>query len=335
MLHRLRNDFRLSIITLLGVCAVFGIVPFAVYRFVTGDSLVGVIDTAVVLFIVAMSIYAWRTGDTVRPGLLLVLVNTLGAGFASGLLGERGLFWFYPVFLSNFLLVGPRVALAANLLGVAIVIVQGSAFTSVGQMISFGVTGAVASAFAFIFSYRSEVQRQQLETLATIDPLTGAGNRRMLEQELQIAEDSATRDGSRYGLVMLDLDHFKQINDRDGHDAGDQVLVALSDLIRSSTRRVDRLFRYGGEEFVLLLPGVDSAGLRIAAENLRRRIESQLSSSSGPVTASMGVALLAAGEPWESWLQRADAALYRAKQAGRNRVLAAATQTPAQPADVF
>src|SRR5690606_26887892 len=86
-------------------------------------------------------------------------------------------------------------------------------------------------------------------------------------------------------------------------------------------RDSDRLFRFGGEEFVLLLPGVDLAGLQKAAENLRCKIAAQLRSPGGPVTASLGIALLCPGETWETWLQRADAALYLAKNAGRNRTI--------------
>jgi diguanylate cyclase (GGDEF)-like protein len=99
-------------------------------------------------------------------------------------------------------------------------------------------------------------------------------------------------------------------------------------LIEASTRNADRLFRFGGEEFVLLLPGVDRNGLYRVAENLRQKIEAQLRSPAGPVTASLGVALLRADEDRKEWLQRVDAALYRAKHAGRNQTAVADMDAP-------
>lgn len=321
MLQRLRHDFHLSIITLLGACAVFGISPFAVYRYVVGDLVAGLIDTAIVLFITAAVTYAWYSGNTARAGLVLSVFNTVGGFFAGSVLGDSGVFWLYVTFLSNFLLTQAGIAAVVNVIAIAATSLHGSAFSSVPQMASFVVTSACVSLFAFIFAYRAEVHRRQFEKLATHDPLTGAGNRRTLNQELRIAVATARRTNIGHGLIMLDLDRFKQVNDEYGHDAGDRVLVDLTALIEETIRDSDRLFRFGGEEFVLLLPGVDLAGLQKAAENLRCTIAAQLRSPGGPVTASLGIALLCPGETWETWLQRADAALYRAKNAGRNRTI--------------
>jgi len=130
-----------------------------------------------------------------------------------------------------------------------------------------------------------------------------------------------------YGLVMLDLDHFKRVNDQHGHDAGDRVLIAFADLIHRSTRKVDRLFRFGGEEFVLLLPGTDVVGLERAIANLQSRIAEELRGPAGPVTASLGAGVLRPDEDWTSWLARADVALFRAKADGRNRAVVDSAQT--------
>jgi len=121
----------------------------------------------------------------------------------------------------------------------------------------------------------------------------------------------------------MDLDHFKQINDRFGHHVGDQVLVAFVELITRCCRKEDRLFRFGGEEFLLLLPNTEAEGLRTAAQNLLSKVANDLHGPGGAVTVSIGGAILHSGEHWESWLQRADECLYRAKSEGRNRAVIA------------
>lgn len=320
MFYRLRTDFQLAIITLFGACAVFGILPLAVYRLVSGQVLVGVLDVLLVTAITGGVVYAWRSGDTRRCGLALVFVTTLGATAVAMLLGVDGVFWIYPTAMANFFLVGRRLAVGLTLAALLALVIHGGAFQSVAQSFSFLLSAAVVSLFAFIFAARTDTQRVQLESLATRDWLTGANNRQAMEHELQMAVHANLRSPATYGLMMLDLDHFKRINDQHGHDAGDRVLVAFAELMRKSTRKVDRLFRFGGEEFVLLLPGAGVAELHKATVNLMERIRAELKSPAGAVTCSIGAAALLPGEEWPLWLARADAAMYRAKQGGRNRV---------------
>lgn len=331
MLYRLRTDFQLAIITLIGTCGAVGLLPFAAYRFITGQLIVGIIDTTLALCIFASVAYAWRTGDTRRPGLFLMVVITIGATVVASIVGVPSLFWMYVALLANFFLADRRLAAVFTAMALVALGLHGKAFETMPQMISFLFTAALVSLFAFIFAARAESQRLQLEVLATRDPLTGTGNRRAMEQELQIAVETFKRSRVSFGLVMLDLDHFKRINDQDGHDVGDQVLIAFADLTRKSIRKVDRLFRFGGEEFVLLLPGTDVVGLQQVTANLRTRIASQLRSPAGPVTASLGAAILKPDEDWPSWLARADAAMYRAKESGRNRAVVDGVQAIAAP----
>lgn len=321
MLHRLRADFQLTIITLFAAVTVLGILPFAVYRFLNGQPVVAMLDSSIVLSISVAAIYAWRSGDTRRPGLFLVTINTVGTVAVASILGTDGFFWMYTTLLANFFLVSRRLAAIFSAVGLLVLVGYTGSFESSRHMISFLITASLVSLFAYIFAARAETQRLQLETLATHDPLTGIGNRRAMEQEMQIAVESFKRNQAVFGLVMLDLDHFKRVNDSYGHDAGDRVLVALAALIRKSTRKPDRLFRFGGEEFVLLLPGTTLVGLQCAAEHLRSKIAAELEGPAGQVTSSLGCAVLGPDEDWTSWLARADAALYRAKAGGRNQVV--------------
>jgi diguanylate cyclase (GGDEF)-like protein len=167
--------------------------------------------------------------------------------------------------------------------------------------------------------------RDSLKEQSIRDGLTGAFNRRYLEVvgEKEIAQ--SLRFSRPFAVVMLDVDHFKRFNDIHGHAAGDLVLVTVCEHLRRNTREGDWLFRYGGEEFVLLLREMDGADAEAKAEALRRGI-AELTVASGeivlpPITVSMGIAVLTGnGERLGSVLERADEALYASKAAGRNRV---------------
>lgn len=321
MFERLRTDFRLSIITLLGASALLGITPFAAMRFLQGNFVAGYIDTAILLSISGGMIYAWITGDTHRSGMVLAAVACFGAVMVSAVVGEVGLFWLYPCLVTTFFLASPRIAGFLNLTSIGTTMLQDGAFHSDVQMLTFAATAVVVSAAAYVFAQRNDSQRHSLEHLATIDPLTGVKNRRSMDEELNLAVSHAERTGLPYALVMLDIDHFKKVNDEYGHGVGDSVLVDLVALIQQSTRKSDQLFRYGGEEFVLLLPGVDGAGLTAVMNNLQHIMRKKMRHPGGAISASFGVALLAPGESVESWLERADTALYEAKETGRDRIV--------------
>jgi len=328
MLNRLKNDFRLSIITLLAVSAMFGVTPFAILRLVQGNSLAFVIDVLILAGVALATAHAWRTGDTRRAGLLMACVATFGAVIIGSLVGDPGLFWLYPCLVTSFFLTPPRVAMGINLSAVGVMMGLGDAFRSQEQMWSFAATAIVVTSCAFVFAIRNRDQRRRLEHLATIDPLTGVKNRRSMDQELAMAVAKHERTGLDHALVILDIDHFKKINDQYGHVAGDDILSELVGLIETHTRRYDQLFRFGGEEFVLLLPGVGPVELKTVVANLQRIIRQHLKGPGGQITVSYGVAVLQTEDTVESWLIRADHALYRAKEAGRNRVIFADDSKP-------
>jgi diguanylate cyclase (GGDEF)-like protein len=328
LLRRLRSDFQLSIITLMGLFGVIGVTPYAVYRLTTGNYLVGSADTVIVVSTVLAVLYAWRTGDTVKPGIYLAIIFSVGSTLIAINLGVNGLFWIYPLILFNFFMVSPGKALLATLLVLVSLVAYGqhnpgAVFESDYQMVSFLVTSMMASVLSFVFAYRTTSQRDQLQQLAIHDPLTGARNRRAMNEELKIAASSHRRHGNSYGVLTMDLDHFKRVNDNYGHQAGDQVLVDFVELIKNSSRKEDRLFRFGGEEFLLLLPNTDRVGLLAAAQQLQQQVAHNLRSPGGAVTMSVGGAILRRDEHWEDMLERADQRLYRAKSAGRNCVVIA------------
>jgi two-component system, cell cycle response regulator len=167
--------------------------------------------------------------------------------------------------------------------------------------------------------YRAELERlnADLADLARRDSLTGLGNRLRLDEDLGQLHWRCTRYGWMYSVAVCDIDHFKEHNDEHGHLAGDEVLRQVSAALSETARRGDGVYRYGGEEFVVVLPAQDLQRARLAAERLRAAVEAQT-----PVTMSVGVACFDGGadESAAGVLARADAAMYRAKQAGRNAV---------------
>ncbi len=192
----------------------------------------------------------------------------------------------------------------------------------VAIVFSLGIAGMTF--FLIGLQRRQDRTTLELERLASTDSLTGLTNRRQFMSLCRYEINRARRSKSPLSLIMVDLDHFKEVNDNYGHDAGDQALVAVAAILKQNCRISDTAARLGGEEFALLLPETDRAGAMISAENLRAEIESaeiRVGSHLIPLTVSAGVS------PWRKEedqihpsLSRADSALYHAKWCGRNQV---------------
>jgi len=165
-----------------------------------------------------------------------------------------------------------------------------------------------------------EESNLRLYALANTDSLTGLANRTRLDEQFDHLHYRFERYQSGYAAVMVDLDKFKLINDRYGHHVGDEVLCLSARQLEGGLRKSDLLGRWGGEEFLLLLPETDEEGARRLAESLRLRLCKEEHHDVGSVTASFGVAVVQTGESIDDLLKRADRALYLAKERGRNRV---------------
>jgi len=158
---------------------------------------------------------------------------------------------------------------------------------------------------------------------ARTDPLTGLANRRAFDEEIDRRLAEYNRQGNVFSVVMIDIDHFKQFNDTHGHQAGDEVLRGLADVLRETAREMDEVARYGGEEFAMILPRTRIEEACTAAERVRAAIDAtrfNYADKALLVTASLGVAELRSGEDVETLIRRADSALYVTKDSGRNRV---------------
>lgn len=166
-------------------------------------------------------------------------------------------------------------------------------------------------------------QREDLQWMATTDSLSGLMNRRAFDEVLERVLRRAERRHGPVALLLIDLDHFKSVNDRFGHAVGDEVIRRVSQLLLVNTRSSDVVARYGGEEFVMLLRGMDFERVRFIAERLRMQIESMTGLPNLiSITASIGIAIRRPDDSAASLLKRSDDALYDSKHAGRNRVTA-------------
>lgn len=180
----------------------------------------------------------------------------------------------------------------------------------------------------FKFSLADEDERvaiDELYELGVHDPLTGAYNKRYLIERLEEEMSHSKRFEVPLSLVMIDIDHFKEINDTHGHLAGDYVLIKTAELLNSMCRKEDVLARYGGEEFLMILRNTDEEGAVVQAERIRKEIASASIISEGitiDITVSLGVAGIQGGpecEDHEKFIKEADQSLYSSKQQGRNR----------------
>jgi diguanylate cyclase (GGDEF)-like protein len=168
--------------------------------------------------------------------------------------------------------------------------------------------------------------RAVLARAAALDPLTGVGNRRQFIERAGREAARTRREHGMFGLLMLDIDHFKQVNDVHGHAVGDMVLIEVAAACVAQIRESDSVFRWGGEEFVVLLPRTDEASAVVVAEKLRTAVGALAVEPLGrPITLSIGVAAGDGHARPEDIVAKADGALYRAKQAGRDRVMQAGT----------
>lgn len=183
----------------------------------------------------------------------------------------------------------------------------------------------IFSSFATIWMASDELQ-DELSEIARIDPLTGLYNRRAFDECCEIEFSRAQRSGSSFSIIMCDLDHFKKVNDRYGHHIGDEVLKRFAAILKDKIRQQDVAARFGGEEFVLLLPDTNTEqGLQVAEQLRAKTAATQVTLDEGiefTISASFGVAHNCASDStWSAVLQRADNALYIAKKQGRNQAV--------------
>ncbi|MDP5034828.1 MAG: GGDEF domain-containing protein [Alishewanella sp.] len=320
MINQLQQKYQLSLLLLLGVVAVLGVLPFAVIRYLEGNLIAAVIDITLVLGIIMLVVYAYLSLHIRVVSIVIAIFINTGVVVIGSANGIDSFLWIYPVFVSTFILVKPVEAFIINTLaGIALALL--SDIFVIVSLDSYIISILMLSLCSFVYASHSAKQFSLLETLNTVDALTGAFNRRAMSVDIKAALATAERNGGKPMLAILDLDYFKAINDNFGHAVGDQVLKDFVAITTSQIRQYDRLYRFGGEEFVLLVPQINEH-YHTFIQHLRTAIKSALKTPDGKeITVSFGVAPWLPGTTEDSWLKRADKALYLAKNSGRDRAI--------------
>ena len=296
------------------------ILPFAVIRFMQGEFIVGLVDSILITGMLLLGTYVYITHKTKIASLVLTVFALAGMTAVVHLKGPSVVYWAYPTMVAVYFILPPRMAIKLTLLAavaMASALFDKMEFTA---FIAVGMTLVVNNVFAFLFSKRMQRQQSQLTQLVRLDPLTGVGNRRALNDKLDDIIAINNRQQQQVSLVVLDVDYFKRINDNYGHTAGDQVLIKLTKVINARIRETDYLYRFGGEEFVVVLTGTDKTIALKISEQLRKLVEEADILEDMVVTVSIGVAEIIKGDNADSWIDRGDRAMYHAKETGRNRV---------------
>lgn len=322
--HRTANPYRPPVIHTMSWVGTAAFLLFLLVNVRRGIPTMVVADgLAVIVMLVNLAAYR-RHGNATVATLVgcstVAAVSVLGAHFV----GTQVLALLAPLAAVAFFLLG-RAGGTLFVLGL-LALVGGWIAVFTPQFIDTRppVDLVVAFVLVGVVSYVNERVRgayaRDLERLSSLDSLTGALNRRTCERILRDELERAERYDRSLGVALFDVDHFKRINDRYGHPAGDDVLRDIAHRVRSTLRKSDALVRWGGEEFLVLLPETDAGGAMAAAERIRRLVGDDPAELGVHTTISVGVASWRRGEDGAALIQRADDRLYRAKREGRNRV---------------
>ena len=328
-LHPLLGSYREQVFYGFAIAGVLMLLPFAINDVRRGQYLLAFVTLLVAaLFITDAVAIALRRSPPI-PLLGLAVPSIAAIAIAVRGQGWVGVAWAYPTVVMFQFMFSQRTANILNVLLIALV--AGLADATIGGPLTIrvAVTLGLLVMFCNILASFVDRLRRELEAQAIRDPLTGAYNRRQLDACLDEAIERRRRHSVTTSLLALDIDHFKSVNDRFGHHAGDLVLRNVVTAIQSRVRRLDLVFRTGGEEFLVILAHTGVKEAAHVAESLRLAITGAASRPDHRVTVSIGVAEVDPSEARERWTARSDRALYQAKDAGRDRVAVATSREPA------
>jgi diguanylate cyclase (GGDEF)-like protein len=324
MLTDSKNKFQRGMVYLFAILASLGIAPLCVIRYLNGQFINALVDLAIVVIALGSAIVTYRLGRATQ------LISNLTAGlYSTGAVAVAHLnepifvFWLFPALLANFFLLNAKAALVTNLLAIAAILPIANRLETSTEFFAMVSSLLICGSMAYTFALLTHKQQVLLQGYANQDALTQLGNRRAMDEEMRLSVADCARNQTPATLIILDLDFFKMVNDKFGHTTGDEVLIDLAQLLTRRVRKTDRIFRFGGEEFVVLARNTPLTDALVIAEQLRVQIEMELNDPDGALTASFGCAQLHTDETPEDWFVRADKAVYQAKQQGRNCVVTA------------
>lgn len=324
---RHETEFHLRSTYWLSITAGTLILPFGFYHLTHQHAGIGVgaVITSLSLYLVAWGCHR-KTYKTIYTFIWLTPFTTLFVAYLTNLVGVTGTYWCYSTLILYYFMMSERQAWMSNIFFALINVPLVWHLFETDEATRFTVTFTLVSLYSAIFLHVVARQYSDLQKMAVTDKLTGLYNRTLLKDSLQQAIHQSNRTNTPFTLIIMDVDHFKKINDELGHEVGDHVLVQLGPFLKESVRSSDKVFRIGGEEFLILLYNTDEANSIEIAEKLRKGIEGLPLIPGRTVTVSIGVAGLSSDSDWKQWMKACDNNLYAAKDRGRNQVVVCAGQ---------
>jgi diguanylate cyclase (GGDEF)-like protein len=316
LIARHRDGYRYALLLLAVALA-----PVNTHHVLVGQWLPAVAGFTLLIVLLINFWQLTRGREALIPAVVMILL-TLAMIVLSAYYGQAySLYWMYPLLVALPVLLSTRwavwLAILCGMVATPLAFMQHDLGTAIVICLSMLHTWLISAWLVYVVTQ----QAQQLKDIALTDPLTGAYNRRYFQHQAHRAIDIFRRFDRPASLLLLDIDYFKEVNDRYGHTVGDAALRAVVALLQQRLRSVDTLCRFGGEEFVLLLNETDESYALQVAQELRQMIAQADILPQGAITVSIGVCQLALSQNLDQWLQCVDKALYRAKDAGRNRVV--------------
>ncbi len=305
--------------TVLLVC----IAPFSLINFIQGEVYIGVLISIVSANLLYINIRI-RRNKTYNSNIAFAVVMPIAYFILYQLVIDRGIIgilWCFPTIVMVNFIMQQRQAMVANILLIIIltpvILSQFDPALAIRVLACLITVGGLASLFVNIIND----QQKKLHQLAITDPLTGLLNRLTLQDSIKLTIDQHSRTLTPMTLVSIDIDHFKLINDKHGHDIGDQVLIQIATLLKKRCRSIDKLYRLGGEEFLFILFSTDLTNAQLFSHSIQQELaEFNFEYGLAP-TLSIGLAEIDKEKTWDECLKKADENLYRAKNSGRNTII--------------
>lgn len=320
-----RSRLKYEALTILSVLGIGGGLALTFVDFMSLHPIAGAADISAALLLAINLIYLKNSANVTLAsvaGFTIVLALTLMAFFTAG---APMLFWIYMFPWLAFFLFGLRTGMIVNFilaLGIVLLlnrlVIDGASLSNV--RIDIVASYLMLTAIAFAYENSKLKLERKLRLASATDELTGALNRRRFAELTEREMDRSDRYGTPFSVIMLDMDHFKNINDEYGHRVGDRVLQEVVNMITRRIRKSDDLIRYGGEEFMILAPMTNIYQAQELAECIRASVAEHTIPVVGKISVSAGVAGYRELDDVDTLVNRADAAMYRAKRMGRNRV---------------
>ena len=296
--------------------------PNLYFRISTADWLFAVIDITVIVLglLIALAVFYQYRIQAMQVALSSIMVISLLLTITYGSADQ--LFWVFPGCVAFFFLLRPAIAL---LFSSSLLLVIFPLVIDEPQSTIYAFYTAMMPTVLFVFFCARElrVQHSHLSLMATEDFLTKTVNRRAFQQDTDVSIANFVRHRIPCSLILLDMDHFKRLNDTYGHNAGDKVLTHTAKLITQRLRRTDHLYRLGGEEFAILLNHGGVKEALAVAQDLQAFIRANKQDGLPEYTLSFGLAQLKSGETIDDWMMRTDKALYASKDNGRDQITTA------------